>query len=62
MDAHYGIGPICATAIWCELGDCARFASSRHAIRHAGIHITVYASDDHRGRGHLSRTRPSVLR
>ena len=62
MDAHYGIGAICATAIWSELGDCTRFSSSRQAVRHAGIDITVYASDDHRARGHLSRQGPSILR
>jgi transposase len=60
--AHYGIGALVAVTILAELGDCTRFSSSRHAIRYAGIDITVYQSDQHRAPGHLSRQGPPALR
>jgi transposase len=62
LDALYGIGPITAVAIWAELGDVRRFASSRHAVRHTGLDITVYSSDGKRSPGHLARQGPPVLR
>ena len=58
----YGIGPITAVAIWAEFGDVRRFSSSRHAVRHTGLDVTVYASDDKRAPGHLARQGPAVLR
>jgi transposase len=58
----YGVGPITAVAIWAELGDARRFTSSRQAVRHTGLDVTVYASDDKRAPGHLARQGPSVLR
>ena len=48
--------------IWAELGDCRRFSSSRQAVRHTGIDITVYSSDGKRSRGHLARQGPPLLR
>jgi transposase len=60
--AHYGIGPLVAVTILAELGDCTRFSSSRHAVRYAGLDITVYQSDQHRAPGHLSRQGPPALR
>ena len=51
-----------ATAILAELGDCRRFASSDDAVRHAGLDITVYQSDQKRAPGHLSHQGPAVLR
>jgi transposase len=60
--AHYGIGELCAVTILAELGDCTRFSSSRHAVRYAGMDITVYQSDQHRAPGHLSRQGPPALR
>src|SRR3954454_23208412 len=45
-----------------ELGDCTRFSSSRHAVRYAGLDITVHQSDQHRSPGHLSRQGPPALR
>jgi transposase len=60
--AHYGIGPLVAVTILAELGDCTRFSSSRHAVRYAGMDITVYQSDQHRAPGHLSRQGPPALR
>jgi transposase len=58
---HYGIGPLVAVTILAELGDCTRFSSSRHAVRYAGMDITVYQSDQHRAPGHLSRQGPPAL-
>ena len=60
--AHYGIGPVTAVAIWAELGDVHRFASSDDVIRHTGLDITVYSSDARRSAGHLSRQGPGLLR
>jgi transposase len=60
--AHYGIGPLVAITILAELGGCTRFSSSRHAVRYAGMEITVYHSDQHRAPGHLSRQGPPALR
>jgi transposase len=62
LDGLYGIGPVTAVAIWAELGDPARFTSSRHAVRHTGLDITVYSSDGKRTPGHLARQGPPVLR
>ena len=59
---HYGIGALTAVTILAELGDARRFSSSRHAVRYAGLDITVYQSDQHRAPGHLSRQGPPVLR
>jgi transposase len=49
-------------AIWAELGDVRRFTSSRFAVRHTGLDITVYSSDGKRTPGHLARQGPPVLR
>jgi transposase len=59
---HYGIGGLTAVAIWSELGDCRRFSRSMQVVRHAGIDITVDASDRHRANGHLSHQGPGILR
>jgi transposase len=60
--AHYGIGELTAVTILAELGDCGRFSSSRHAVRYAGMDITVHQSDQRRAPGHLSRQGPPALR
>jgi transposase len=60
--AHYGIGELTAVTILAELGDCTRFSSSRHAVRYAGMDITVHQSDQRRAPGHLSRQGPPALR
>jgi transposase len=60
--AHYGIGALTAVTILAELGDCTRFSSSRHAVRYAGMDITVHQSDQRRAPGHLSRQGPPALR
>jgi transposase len=59
---HYGIGELTAVTILAELGDCRRFSSSRHAVRYAGMDITVHESDQRRAAGHLSRQGPPALR
>jgi transposase len=59
---HFGIGGLTAVAIWSELGDCRRFSRSMQVVRHAGIDVTVDASDRHRANGHLSHQGPQILR
>jgi transposase len=59
---HFGIGGLMAVAIWSELGDCQRFSRSMQVVRHAGIDVTVDASDRHRASGHLSHQGPEILR
>src|SRR5829696_7820631 len=59
---HYGIGELTAVTILAELGDARRFSSSRHAVRYAGLDITVHQSDKRRAAGHLSRQGPPALR
>jgi len=58
----FGVGHLTAVFIWAELGDCARVASSDDSVRYAGLDITVYASNDKRPPGHLSRQGPEALR
>ena len=60
--SHYGIGELTAVTILAELGDARRFSSSRHAVRYAGLDITVHQSDQRRAPGHLSRQGPPALR
>ena len=61
-DAWFGIGPVTAVAIWAELGDVRRFASSDDVVRHTGLDITVWSSDDKGPPGRLSRQGPPLLR
>jgi transposase len=62
MASLYGVGVLTATAILAELGDTRRFARSDDAVRHAGLDITVWQSDQRRAPGHLSRQGPELLR
>jgi transposase len=62
IERLYGVGPVSATAILAELGDARRFSSSDDAVRHAGLDITVYQSDQKRAPGRLSHEGPEVLR
>jgi transposase len=62
IDSLYGVGAVVATAIIAELGDARRFRSSDDAVRHAGLDVTVYASDSKRAAGHLSHEGPELLR
>lgn len=59
----FGVGPLTAAALWAFLGDTRRFSSSRKAVRHTGLDVTVYSSDGKRlAHEHLSRQGPSMLR
>ena len=58
----YGVGPLVAAIVWAFLGDARRFSSSAQAVRHTGLDVTVYSSDDKRTPGHLSHQGPPVLR
>jgi transposase len=58
----FGVGPLVAAVIWAFLGDARRFSSSAQAVRHCGLDVTVYASDDKRSPGHLSHQGPPILR
>jgi transposase len=60
--SHYGIGELTSVAILAELGDTRRFRSSRHAVRYAGLDVTVESSDDKRAAGKLSKQGSPVLR
>ncbi|MDP9272006.1 MAG: transposase, partial [Chloroflexota bacterium] len=58
----YGVGELTAVTILAELGDARRFSSSRHAVRYAGLDITVHQSDQRRAAGQSSRQGPPALR
>jgi len=58
----FGVGPLVAAIVWAFLGDTRRFSSSTQAVRHTGLDITVYSSDDKRTPGHLSHQGPPILR
>jgi transposase len=62
LQAQYGVGEITAVALWAELGDTRRFASSRKAVRHTGLDTTVHSSDGKRPPGKLSRQGSPLLR
>ena len=62
LQHEYGIGALTAVVIGSELGDARRFRSSRNAVRHTGLDISVYSSDGKRSRGHLTRQGPPLLR
>ncbi len=62
LQAHFGVGWLCAAIIWAEIGDARRFASSDQLVRFAGLDITVYCSDAKRSPGHLSRQGSPELR
>lgn len=59
---QYGVGPVTSVAIWAEMGDVARFSNSDDAIRHTGLDVTVYSSDNKRSVGHLAKQGPPLLR
>jgi transposase len=62
LQGHFGIGELTSVAILAELGDAPRFSSSRHAVRFAGLDVTVSQSDESRAPGKLSHQGPPVLR
>jgi transposase len=59
---HFGVGELTSVAILAELGDARRFSSSRHAVRFAGLDVTVLESDEQRAPGKLSHQGPPTLR
>jgi len=62
QSSQFGVGWLTSVAIWAELGDCRRFGSSRQAVRHTGLDVTVHDSDGKRTSGHLARQGPELLR
>jgi len=62
LQRHYGIGWLCATIMWAQIGDARRFASSDRLARFAGLDVTVYSPDVKRAPGHLSRQGSPALR
>jgi transposase len=58
----YGVGAVTATAILAELGDARRFRSSDDAVRHSGLDVTVWQSDQKRAAGRISHQGPALLR
>jgi transposase len=62
LQAHYGIGWLCAAIIWAEIGDARRFSSSDQLVRYAGLDVTVSSSDGKCPPGHLSRQGSPQLR
>jgi transposase len=59
---QFGVGAVTSVAIWAELGDVRRFASSSDVVRHTGLDITVHSSDGKGPPGRLSRQGPELLR
>ena len=51
---QYGVGPITATTVLCELGDVTRLSASRKAVRCSGLDIGVYRSDRRARTGRIS--------
>jgi transposase len=62
LTEQYGIGLLCGTLIWAELGDCRRFSNSDQAVRFAGLDVTVWSSDTKRSAGRLARQGSPELR
>ena len=62
IQAIYGIGELTAAVIWAEIGDTARFESSRQVVRHSGLDISIYDSDNKRSPGRITRQGPPALR
>jgi transposase len=62
LQAHYGIGWLCAAIMWAEIGDARRFTSSDQLVRFAGLDVTVHSSDTKRSPGQLSRQGSPELR
>jgi transposase len=60
--SHYGIGPVTATSIVCELGDVSRLSASRKAVRCAGLDVGVHRSDRRERAGKLVRQGSPQLR
>jgi transposase len=59
---QYGIGPVTATTILCELGDVTRTSASRKAVRCCGLDVGVYRSDRHSRTRQITRQGAPALR
>ena len=59
---QYGIGPVTATTILCELGDVTRLSASRKAVRCSGLDVGVYRSDRRSRTGRITRQGAPALR
>jgi transposase len=59
---QYGIGPVTATTVLCELGDVTRLSASRKAVRCCGLDIGVYRSDRRSRSGRITRQGSPALR
>jgi transposase len=62
LTQQYGVGLLCGTIIWAELGDCRRFSNADQAVRFAGLDVTVLSSDGKRSAGRLARQGSPELR
>jgi transposase len=52
---QYGVGPVTAGTVLCELGDVSRLSASRKAVRCSGLDIGVYRSDRRSRTGRITR-------
>ena len=59
---QYGVGPVTATTVLCELGDVSRLSASRKAVRCSGLDIGVYRSDRRSRTGRITRQGSPALR
>jgi len=59
---QYGVGPVTATTVLCELGDVTRLSASRKAVRCTGLDIGVYRSDRRSRTGRITRQGSPALR
>ena len=59
---QYGVGPLTATTMLCELGDVSRLSASRKAVRCCGLDIGVYRSDRRSRAGRITRQGSPALR
>ena len=59
---QYGVGPVTATTVLCELGDVSRLSASRKAVRCSGLDIGVYRSDRRSRAGRITRQGSPALR
>src|SRR3954454_4532113 len=59
---QYGVGPVTATNVLCELGAAPRLSASRKAVRCSGLDVGVYRSDRRSRTGRITRQGSTALR
>jgi transposase len=59
---EYGIGPVIALTVLCEIGDVSRLSSSRKAVRAFGLDIGVHRSDRRSRPGKLTKQGSPIAR